>query len=152
MHWIISWQVHSGPLTCSIRTIGSICVQTSAVSPEIGSALTTFASPLDTIPDLPDFRSASGGSPSRTPLLILSHHTRATSDNEISGPGYLYPGGSRVVAPSRSGSLRRTSSMTDLDAFQTVLRRASDAKPGLEFGLSFVGVLTGYTSPRSPLG
>ena len=38
--------------------------------------------------------------------------------------------------------------MTDLDEeFQTAVRRARDAKPGLGFGLSLVSTLTGDTSP-----
>lgn len=38
--------------------------------------------------------------------------------------------------------------MTDLDEeFQTAVRRARDAKPGLGFGLSLVGALTGDVSP-----
>ena len=38
--------------------------------------------------------------------------------------------------------------MTDLDEeFQTAVRRARDAKPGLGFGLSLVGALTGDASP-----
>ena len=38
--------------------------------------------------------------------------------------------------------------MTDLDQeFQTAVRHARDAKPGLGFGLSLVGALTGDASP-----
>ena len=38
--------------------------------------------------------------------------------------------------------------MTDLDEeFQTAVRRARDAKPGLGFGLSLIGALTGDVSP-----
>ena len=38
--------------------------------------------------------------------------------------------------------------MTDLDEeFQTAVRRARGAKPGLGFGLSLVGALTGDASP-----
>ena len=40
--------------------------------------------------------------------------------------------------------------MTDLDQeFQTAVRRARDAKPGLGFGLSLVGALTGGASPMT---
>ena len=118
-------------------------------SSRTGSASATFVPPLDTIPDLSDFRSMSGSSLSCTPSLISSHHTRATDDNAISNSSYLYPSDPRVITPSRSSSRRRTSSMADLEEeFQTALHRARGAKPGLGFGgLSLVGALTGDASP-----
>ncbi|EGO01064.1 hypothetical protein SERLA73DRAFT_151625 [Serpula lacrymans var. lacrymans S7.3] len=62
---------------------------------------------------------------------------------------FLYPGDPRVIGPSRSSSLRRTSSMTDLDEeFATAVSRARSARPGLGFGLSLVGgTLLGDGSP-----
>lgn len=80
--------------------------------------------------------------------LISSHHTRAADDGSVSNSSYLHPGDPSVIAPSRSSSLRRTSSMTDLDEeFQTAVRRARDSKPGLGFGLSLVNTFTGDASP-----
>ena len=60
--------------------------------------------------------------------------TRTTDDTS-----YLYPSDPRIIAPSRSSSLRRTSSLTDLDEeFASAVSRARSAKPGLGFGLSLV--------------
>jgi len=61
----------------------------------------------------------------------------------------VYPGDPRVIAPSRSSSLRRVSSLTDLDAeFATAVSRARSARPGLGFGLSLVGgTILGDGSP-----
>ncbi|KAF9644945.1 hypothetical protein BDM02DRAFT_3190128 [Thelephora ganbajun] len=60
------------------------------------------------------------GAPSVTTHYSSCPITRTTDDNAISSPSYLYPGDPRTIAPSRSSSLRRTSSMTGLDEeFQT---------------------------------
>ena len=62
--------------------------------------------------------------------------TRATDDSAVSNQAFLYPGDPRVIAPSRSSSIRRTSSLTDLDEeFASAVRRARDSRPGLGFGL-----------------
>ena len=53
-----------------------------------------------------------------------------------------------MIAPSRSSSLRRTTSMTDLgEEFEYALRRAKDARPGLGFGLGLAGAIMGEGSP-----
>ena len=116
---------------------------TSSAHSGSGSASTTFVPPVDTIPDLSDFHSMSGSSSvaslSRAPSL-LSRNGRATDDAAVSNQSYLYPGDPRVIAPSRSSSLRRTTSMTDLDEeFASAVRRARDGRPGLGFGLDLVG-------------
>ncbi|EMD36982.1 hypothetical protein CERSUDRAFT_95250 [Gelatoporia subvermispora B] len=127
--------------TGSIRTIRSMSSDMSSRSASAsGSATTTYMPPLDIIPDLSDIYSMSGTSTrsgvSRRPSLASAHHTRATDDAAVSNQGYLYPGDPRVIAPSRSSSLRRTSSLTDLDAeFASALRRARESRPGLGFGL-----------------
>lgn len=83
-----------------------------------------FVPPLHTIPSLSDLGSSSPG----------PGHTRTTDDTS-----YLYPSDPRIIAPSRSSSLRRTSSLTDLDEeFASAVSRARSAKPGLGFGLSLV--------------
>ena len=106
-----------------------------------GSRSTTFLPPMDTIPDLSDFQSLSGssaGSLSREPSL----RSRAVDDAAIYNQTIVYPGDPRVIAPSRSSSLRRTTSMTDLgEEFESALRRAKDARPGLGFGLGLAGAV-----------
>jgi hypothetical protein len=101
---------------------------------------------MDTIPNISDFQSLSGsstGSLSRQPSL----RSRAVDDGVISNQAIVYPGDSRVIAPSRSSSLRRTTSMTDLgEEFESALRRAKDARPGLGFALGLAGVI-GKGSP-----
>ena len=53
-----------------------------------------------------------------------------------------------MIAPSRSSSLRRTTSMTDLGKeFKSALRRDKDAQPGLGFGLGLAGAVMGEGSP-----
>ena len=117
-----------------------------------GSASTVFVPPLHTIPSLSDLHtfsdSSSTGSLSRAPSFP-PHHTRTTDDAAVSNQSFLYPGDPRVIAPSRSSSLRRTSSLTDLDEeFASAVSRARNAKPGLGFGLSLVGgVILGDGSP-----
>jgi hypothetical protein len=138
-----------GSPTGSIGTIRSM--STTSVSGS-GSASTVFVPPLHTIPSLSDLHtfsdSSSTGSLSRGPSFP-PHHTRTTDDGAVSNRSYLYPGDPRVIAPSRSSSLRRTSSLTDLDEeFASAVSRARNAKPGLGFGLSLVGgVILGDGSP-----
>lgn len=87
-----------------------------------------FVPPLHTIPSVSDLGSSS-------PNLTGGHaHMRTTDD-----ASYLYPSDPRIIAPSRSSSLRRTSSLTDLDEeFASAVSRARSAKPGLGFGLGLV--------------
>ena len=97
-----------------------------------------LCAPLD---EMSDIQSLSGSSSLfRHKSLASAHHTRATDDGAASSQGYLYPGDPRVIALSRSTSLRRTSSMTDLDEeFADARRRAQDGRPSLGFGLSLAG-------------
>jgi hypothetical protein len=134
--------------TGSMRTIRSVAsASTHSGSGVSGSRSTTFLPPMDSIPDLSDFQSLSGssaGSLSRQPSL----RSRAADDAAISNQTIVYPGDPRVIAPSRSSSLRRTTSMTDLgEEFESALRRAKDARPGLGFGLGLVGAIVGEGSP-----
>ena len=132
--------------TGSIRTIQSIS-STATSQSGTGSASTVYVPPLD---ELSDIQSLSGSSSlSRRQSLASAHRARATDDGAISSQGYVYPGDPRVIPPSRSSSLRRTSSMTDLDEeFASALRRARESRPGLGFGLGLAGgVSTGGGSP-----
>ena len=134
--------------TGSMRTIRSMAsASTNSSSAVSGSRSTTFLPPMDTMPDLSDFQSLSGssiGSLSRQPSL----RSRAVDDGAISNQTIVYPGDTRVIAPSRSSSLRRTTSMTDLgEEFESALRRAKDARPGLGFGLGLAGAIIGEGSP-----
>jgi len=141
-----------GSPTGSIRTICTMTSSTSISGSGSGSASTMFVPPLHTIPSLSDLHtfsdSSSTGSLSRGPSFP-PHHTRTTDDGAVSNQSYIYPGDPRVIAPSRSSSLRRTSSLTDLDEeFASAVSRARNAKPGLGFGLSLVGgVILGDGSP-----
>ncbi|KAI0752741.1 hypothetical protein C8Q80DRAFT_472567 [Daedaleopsis nitida] len=123
--------------TGSIRTIQSIS-STATSNSGTGSASTVYVPPLD---ELSDIQSLSGSSSlSRRQSLASAYNTRATDDAAVSSQGYLYPGDPRVIAPSRSSSLRRTSSLTDLDEeFASALRRARESRPGLGFGLGLAG-------------
>ena len=145
-----------GSPTGSIRTIRSMA-STNSVSAAgsgsgSGSASIVFVPPLHTIPSLSDLHtfsdSSSTGSLSRAPSFP-PHHTRTMDDTAVSSLSHLYPGDPHVIAPSRSSSLRRTSSLTDLDEeFASAVSRARNAKPGLGFGLSLVGgVILGDGSP-----
>ncbi|KAG1752141.1 hypothetical protein EDB19DRAFT_1094010 [Suillus lakei] len=122
----------TGSPTGSIGTIHSVA---STTSTSAGSRSTVFVPPLHTIPSLSDLGSDSGGlslSASRAPSV--GGHGRTTDDTS-----YLYPSDPRIIAPSRSSSLRRTSSLADLDEeFASAVSRARSAKPGLGFGLSLV--------------
>jgi hypothetical protein len=115
-----------------------------------GSRSTTFLPPMESIPDISDFQSlsdSSAGSLSRQPSL----RSHAVDDGAISNQTIVYPGDPRVIAPSRSSSLRRTSSMTDLgEEFESALRRAKDARPGLGFGLSLIGEGSPVTVSSGP--
>ncbi|KAH9968144.1 hypothetical protein BC827DRAFT_474712 [Russula dissimulans] len=128
--------------TGSMRTIRSMASSsTHSGSGVSGSRSTIFVPPMDAIPDFSDFQSLSGsstGSLSRQPSL----RSRAVDDAAISNQTIVYPGDPRVIAPSRSSSLRRTTSMTDLgEEFESALRRAKDARPGLGFGLGLAGAI-----------
>ena len=134
--------------TGSMRTIRSMAsTSTHSGSAVSGSRSTTFLPPMESIPDLSDFQSLSGssaGSLSRQPSL----RSHAADDAAISNQTIVYPGDPRVIAPSRSSSLRRTTSMTDLgEEFESALRRAKDARPGLGFGLGLAGAIIGEGSP-----
>ncbi|KAI0672290.1 hypothetical protein C8Q78DRAFT_1188212 [Trametes maxima] len=123
--------------TGSIRTIQSMSSTATSQSGS-GSASTVYVPPLD---ELSEIQSLSGSSSlSRRPSLASAHRMRATDDAAVSSQGYLYPGDPRVIAPSRSSSLRRTSSLTDLDEeFASAVRRAREGRPGLGFGLGLAG-------------
>jgi hypothetical protein len=78
-----------------------------------GSATTVIIPASEDIPDVTSTFSET--------LQSLSHQTRSTDDLAIrDGEVFLSPQttgqGTRVIAPSRSSSLRRTSSLTDLEA------------------------------------
>ncbi|KAF8122008.1 hypothetical protein EV363DRAFT_1301434 [Boletus edulis] len=107
-----------GSPTGSIGTIRTMTMTTSASGSGSGSASTVFVPPLHTIPSLLDLHmfsdSSSTGSLSRAPSFP-PHYTHTTDDGAVSNQSYIYPGDPRVIAPSRSSSLRRTSSLTDLD-------------------------------------
>jgi len=131
-----------------MRTIRSMAsTSTHSGSAVSGSRSTTFLPPMESIPDLSDFQSLSGssvGSLSRQPSL----RSRAVDDAAISNQTIVYPGDPRVIAPSRSSSLRRTTSLTDLgEEFESALQRAKDARPGLGFGLGLAGAIVGEGSP-----
>ena len=69
-----------------------------------------------------------------TPSLLMLR-----SDQTI-----FYPRDPRVIAPSRSSSLRTTTSMTDLrEEFECALRRAKDARPVLRSVLGLAGAIIG---------
>ncbi|KZT04943.1 uncharacterized protein LAESUDRAFT_702914 [Laetiporus sulphureus 93-53] len=134
----------TGSPTGSIRTIRSSTSTASTQSTSAGSALTRYVPLVENIPDISDLVSLSGSSThtglSRHPSLASTHRTRAADDLAVSNQTYVYPGDPRVIASSRSSSLRRTSSLTDLDEeFASAVRRARDARPGLGFGLSLAG-------------
>ncbi|KAG2347113.1 hypothetical protein BDR05DRAFT_987725 [Suillus weaverae] len=130
----------SGSPTGSIGTIHSVA---STTSTSAGSKSTVFVPPLHTIPSLSDLGSDSGGlslSASRVPSV--GGQGRTADDSS-----YLYPSDPRIIAPSRSSSLRRTSSLADLDEeFASAVSRARSAKPGLGFGLSLVNESLGSES------
>ncbi|KAI0275578.1 hypothetical protein BGY98DRAFT_1098756 [Russula aff. rugulosa BPL654] len=72
------------------------------------------------------------GSLSRQPSL----RSHAADNAVIFNQTIVYPGDPRVIAPSRSSSLWRTTSMTEFgEEFESALRWAKDARPGLGFGL-----------------
>ncbi|EIN14499.1 hypothetical protein PUNSTDRAFT_140778, partial [Punctularia strigosozonata HHB-11173 SS5] len=111
----------SGSPTGSIRTIRSMASTASRQSGSqaasgSGSASTVFVPPTDTIPDLSDLQSISGSSTfSLTRRSSRAQHTRAADDGALSNQSFVYPGDPRVIGPSRSSSIRRTTSLTDLD-------------------------------------
>jgi hypothetical protein len=104
----------------------------SSASSSVGSASTVFVPPWDTIPEMSDVQSTlSVSRVTRQPSLISSHHAVTVDDTAIMNQEYVYPGDRRVIPPSRHGSLRRTSSMTDLgEAFTSGLSRTRDMRPG----------------------
>ncbi|KAF8545921.1 hypothetical protein OG21DRAFT_1528170, partial [Imleria badia] len=141
-----------GSPTGSIGTIHTMTMTTSASGSGSGSASTVFVPPLHTIPSLSDLHRFSDSSSTSSLSRALSfppHHTHTTDNRAVSNQSYIYPGDPRVIAPSRSSSLRCTSSLTDLDEeFASAVSRARNAKPGLGFGLSLVGgVILGDGSP-----
>ncbi|OCB90400.1 hypothetical protein A7U60_g2411 [Sanghuangporus baumii] len=119
--------------TGSIRTIRSATSSIVSSGSGSGSATTTYLPPLDTIPDLSDLdttftRALSRGNSFTSNSLssFAMARSRSSDDGAISGRGgLLHPLVARSIeiAPSRSSSLRRTSSLADLDAeFASVLR------------------------------
>lgn len=109
--------------TASIRTIDSHASSTS-----VGSRLTVFVPPLNSLPDIADYRSES--SPlSRHLSFASSHHSGTVDDTVIQNDGYIYPGDRRVIAPSRGNSLRRSGSMTDIDTEFNASSRARGKRP-----------------------
>ena len=135
----------TGSPTGSVRTMRSFASSGSSRSGTAsGSASTRYVPHIDTIPDISDLQSISSSGTrtglSRGPSLASAHRTRATDDSAVSNQAFLYPGDPRVIAPSRSSSIRRTSSLTDLDEeFASAVRRARDSRPGLGFGLGLAG-------------
>ncbi|KAH9939202.1 hypothetical protein B0H21DRAFT_832319 [Amylocystis lapponica] len=137
---------------CTIRSVtGTSTSQSSSAS---SSASTVYYVPLlDTIPDLSDLQSLSGSSTrlgvSRRPSLASAYHMCAADDGAVSNQAYIYHGDPRLIAPSRSSSLWRTSSLTDLDqGFESALQRARDGRPGPGFGLGLAeGISVGDGSP-----
>lgn len=109
--------------TVSIRTIDSHASSTS-----VGSRLTVFVPPLNSLPDIADYRSES--SPlSRHLSFASSHHSGTVDDTVIQNDGYIYPGDRRVIAPSRGNSLRRSGSMTDIDTEFNASSHARGKRP-----------------------
>jgi len=109
--------------TGSMRTIRLMkSTSTHSGSAVSGSRSTTFLPPMECTPDFSGFQSlsrSSAGSLSRQPLL----RSRTVDDAAISNQTIVYPGDPRVIAPSRSSSLHRTSSLTDLgEEFKSTLR------------------------------
>jgi hypothetical protein len=126
----------TGSITGSLLTIQSYDSRSSRSSSAKGSASTVFVPPFDSIPEMSDLqsRSSSRSRLSHRPSLISSHHTGTVDDTAIVNQEYVYPGDRRVVPPSRHSSLRRTSSLTDLDeGFASAVDRARGARPGLGF-------------------
>ncbi|KAL0946096.1 hypothetical protein HGRIS_012361 [Hohenbuehelia grisea] len=118
--------------TGSIRTI--LSMETTSSSTSAGSRSTVFVPPLSSLPDISDNLSTSSKGVSRQPSLISTHHTGTVDDTAISRQQYVYHGDRRHISVSRGNSLRRTSSLTDLDeAFASALDRARGARPGLGF-------------------
>ncbi|KAL4251010.1 hypothetical protein ABKN59_006567 [Abortiporus biennis] len=146
--------------TGSIRTIRSITSTSTSQSGSAagsGSASTIYVPPWDSIPDMSDVHSMTSrtgtftGTGTRT-FTTTTGLTRTTTDDSaistsITGSGtvtsylnnYSDP---RRIAPSRSSSLRRTASLTDIDEeFESALaRRAENSRGGLGFGLGLVGL------------
>ena len=116
-----------------------------------GSRSTTFLPPVESIPDISDFQSLSAGSSAGSLSRQPSLRSHAVDDGAISNQTIVYPGDPRVIGPSRSSSLRRTTSMTDLgEEFESALRRAKDARPGLGFGLALIGEGSPVTVSSGP--
>jgi hypothetical protein len=110
--------------TGSMRTIRSMAsTSTHSGSAMSGSHSTTFLPPMESIPDLSGLQPLSGSSAgSLSHQLSLRSH--AADDAAISNQTIVYPGDPRVIAPSRSSSLRRTTSTTNLgEEFESALLR-----------------------------
>lgn len=99
--------------TGSVRTMRSMT--SSVVSSGSGSASTQYLPPSETIPELQEFESSYL---SESSLSSFGRSRTISSDDGAISGGLLHPVGSRniEIAPSRSSSLRRTSSLADLDA------------------------------------
>lgn len=121
--------------TGSLRTIRSGTSGTSSGSGS-GSASTSYMPPTETIPDLPDIDSISQSESSRQTLSSLTSYarTRASDDGAISTRGgLLHPYSASIeIAPSRSSSLRRTSSLADLDEEFASALSASGIEPSAQ--------------------
>jgi hypothetical protein len=128
-----------------------VSTSTRSGSVASGSRSTTFLPPVESIPDISDFQSLSAGSSTGSLSRQPSLRSHAVDDGAISNQTIVYPGDPRVIAPSRSSSLRRTTSMTDLgEEFESALRRAKDARPGLGFGLALIGEGSPVTVSSGP--
>lgn len=99
---------------------------------------------MDIIPDIFDFSLLRG---------LASDHCFGNrrcipDDGVVSNQSIVYRGDPWVIAPSRSSSLRRTTSTVNLgEDSESALRRGKDARPGLGFGLELSGAITGEGSP-----
>lgn len=158
----------TGSPTGSIRTIRSLqsSIRSGSESGSgDGSASTTFVPNLDNIPDLPeipDFGDSSTFTPSYTQTESLTSFAptragaytatgsrgRSTDDGAISSRGFLHPLESRgiEITPSRTGSLRRTSSLTDLDARFASLIDFGDSSVRTRDGLSARGSISRFSA------
>lgn len=89
-----------------------------------GSRSTVFVPPISTLDDISDFQSESSGGLTRKTSLVSSHHDRTVDDSVIVNQEYVYRDDPRAIVPSRGNSLRRSSSLTDLDEeFAKALKR-----------------------------
>ncbi|GJJ16140.1 hypothetical protein Clacol_010420 [Clathrus columnatus] len=137
----------------SIGTIKSESTSTSSSDNQSksGSRSTVFVPPLESLPDIGGSSNASVSSRSSLVGVITTslddaglYRRRASDDASIDGAGMLYPTeGSKVIAPSRSSSLRRTSSLEDLN---TEFKSAFSEPQSIIFGKP-VTVSSGPSTP-----